>query len=257
MSDPESIVEWLSENQLSTIYSSAYWNNIENERKKPFWIEDGNFESCKEYLIKSGLRDQFRVALEKAELEGSNNLVVADLASGIGWASAGMSKRSEIELVYSVEISRHRLQMGLKACDMEGGDRRKIKRCLGSFYDLKLPDSCLDRVFMIQAFHHADRPLHLLVEIDRVLKPGGKVVLAGEHSIGMLRVIKKVGQKLLVGAGLNISSQDLWPPDQILGDHYYLPGDYKLFFHGLGYDSNVTSMGGRGEVLIYTGNKPP
>lgn len=43
-------------------------------------------------------------------------------------------------------------------------------------YHMPLPDSSVDRFLLVHALEHANRPVHLLREIWRVLAPGGQLV---------------------------------------------------------------------------------
>lgn len=237
------------------MFSATYWSDAEAERKKPFWIEDGNFQRCLECLDESGLRRQYEVAEEMAGFIRPGQ-VVLDLAAGIGWASALLSKLNAVDKVIAVELSRHRLELFPKSCEMFDGDESKIERYLGSFYDLKLEDQSVDCVVMVQAFHHANRPLHLMVEVDRVLKPGGKFVIAGEHVISAFHAAAKIGVRALKTRNFDFSSQDLWPPDEVLGDHYYLNGEYQLLFRLLGYELAIEELKSHGTSRVYAATKP-
>ncbi len=83
-----------------------------------------------------------------------------------------LSKESKVSEVVTIEFSRHRLDILFPySIDMLQGKPEKIKRYMGSFNDIQLKSNEFDIVFMAQAFHHADRPLALLSEIDRILRP--------------------------------------------------------------------------------------
>jgi ubiquinone/menaquinone biosynthesis C-methylase UbiE len=138
--------------------------------------------------------------------------------------------------VHAVEISAHRIERLFPHCvTMLDGVAGKIRRYLGSFYDLQLPDGCLDVVFLSQAFHHAERPLHLMIECDRVLKPTGRLIMVGEHNIGTLQVIGRFLKVLLQQKRIVANFRSLYPPDPVLGDHYYRQTDYRFLFEAMGY----------------------
>lgn len=251
----KAIEQWISDEELTGMFSSSYWTDVEQERKKPFWIEDGNFQPCLDYLDKAGLMKEYRIAESMAKLDKKGS-VVLDLAAGIGWASALLAKLDTVDKVIAVELSKHRLELMPRSCEMFDADASKIERYLGSFYDLKLPDASVDCVVMVQAFHHANRPLHLMVEVDRVLKPGGKFVIAGEHVIPPLRAVAKMGIAALKQRNLDFSSQDIWPPDDVMGDHYYLNGEYQLLFGLLGYQLEIEQVRSNGALSrVYAATK--
>jgi ubiquinone/menaquinone biosynthesis C-methylase UbiE len=164
-----------SNEALSGIYSSGYWNDIEEEKKKEWWIADGDYKRCMNYLIRAGLMNEWAVVVDfVSELPGTDKLKVADLAAGIGWTSALFSKLDRIGEVHATEISYHRLaKLFPYAVDMFDANPEKIRRYIGSFYELGFKNESMDIVFMSQAFHHADQPLNLLNEINRITRGGG------------------------------------------------------------------------------------
>lgn len=232
-----SIEAWLDENELSQIYTAGYWNDIERERAKQWWIADGKYERCLSYLETSGLLAEYRVAEEVITGTGRDGLTVLDLAAGTGWASALLTKLSCVSSVVAVEISQHRLaELFEHSFKMLGGDENKVVRCLGSFYDLKIGAGSVDIVFMSQAFHHAERPFDLFHQCDRVLKPGGMVLLVGEHWISTTKLIARTLLFVARSGRLPESFQDVFPTDPILGDHYYRRSDYYFLLGAFGYE---------------------
>ncbi len=180
-----------------------------------------------------------------------SRLAVADLASGIGWTSSLLSKLPNVGKVHAVEISQHRLELLFpQAVRMFGGDWAKITRNLGSFYELRFADSSLDVVFLSSAFHHAEKPLRLLTEIDRVLKPGGRLILIGETHISHWSVARRVAKMLLTQGKLTTNFFELFPPDDELGDHYYRDSDYHFFAQMLGYKVLKYSVQRRNTAVV-------
>jgi ubiquinone/menaquinone biosynthesis C-methylase UbiE len=230
------VQSWLSESQLGEIYTAAYWNDIEEEKKKEWWVEDGNYDECRRYLERCGLLLEYSQAEPFIHGSATASLRVVDLAAGIGWTSALISRLENVAEVHAVEISKHRLErLFPHAVTMFAGDADKIHRYLGSFYDLQFPPQTMDVVYLSHAFHHADRPLQLLVECDRVLKPGGRIIVAGEHQIGLGVIARRFLSVLLRQRRLVTDFSQLFPPDPVLGDHYYRHSDYRLLFTALGY----------------------
>jgi ubiquinone/menaquinone biosynthesis C-methylase UbiE len=249
------IESWLTQAELDSIYSAKYWNDIEAEREKEWWIEDGKYDVCLRYLERSNL------LLEHAKAESlilelrRGDLRVLDLAAGIGWSSALLSKLECVAEVHAVEISRHRLErLFPHAVAMFGADERKIRRYLGSFYALKLPSASMDVIYLSQAFHHADRPLHLLIECDRVLKPGGRIVITGEPHVGAMQVFLRFGSSLLRRRKLVTQFRDLFPVEPETGDHYYRSSDYYLMLQALGLRATHSVLASR--TVAYVADKP-
>ena len=233
------VEHWLDEQTLNSIYSSQYWNDLAAERTKEWWIADGDeraFLRLQTYLEDSGLMEDYTLAEPYIANMTKPSLAVADLASGIGWTSSLLSKLPNVSVVHAVEISQHRLELLFpQAVKMFGGQWPKISRKLGSFYDLKLDNSSLDVVFLSSAFHHAENPLCLLTEINRVLSAGGRLILIGETHISHWAVARRVAKFLMTKGRLTTNFFQLFPPDDELGDHYYRDSDYYFFAQMLGY----------------------
>lgn len=161
---------WIKEQELNNLYTSEYWNNIEEEKKKEWWIKDSNDNKVDRYLTTSGLKQEFEIALENAKLQGK----ILDLAAGTCWTSALISKYKTVEEIDSVEFSFHRINdLAPITIESLGGNKTKINRILGSFYDIKRENEYYDVIILSQAYHHAQYPLKLFHECDRVLKRGG------------------------------------------------------------------------------------
>jgi ubiquinone/menaquinone biosynthesis C-methylase UbiE len=230
------IVSWLSEEALAGIYSADYWNDIEREKKKEWWIEDGNYERCRRYLESTKLMLEYQQAEAYVREMPGNGLRILDLAAGIGWTSALLSRLDKVAEVHAVEISRHRLErLFPHAMTMFSGHGEKVHRYLGSFYDVQLPEHSMDAVFLSQAFHHADRPLQLLTECDRVLKPGGRILLIGEPHVPPLSVARRFVGTLLRERRVLTHFHELFPTDRDSGDHYYRLSEYYFMFRVAGY----------------------
>jgi ubiquinone/menaquinone biosynthesis C-methylase UbiE len=242
------VQRWLSAEELAQIYTSRYWNDIEAEKRKEWWIEDGDYERCRRYLRRSKLLLEYQQAENFIRELPGDDLQIADLAAGIGWVSALLSKIDKVAAVHAVEISEHRLERLFPHCvSMFGGRGEKIRRYLGSFYDLKLPEGSVNVIFLSQAFHHADRPIRLMTECDRVLKRGGRIVMVGEHVVGLPWMARRFIKVLVKERTITTDFRRLFPPDPVLGDHYYRLSDYEFLFSAMGYRAKhrVASTGQR------------
>lgn len=249
------IQSWLTNEERATIYSSKYWNDIEEEKGKPWWIVDSKkYNDCEKYLQDSGLLDEYYTAERYIIDQQGNALKVLDLAAGIGWTSALLSRLPNVAEIHAVEISKHRLSdLFENAFIMLSGNEDKVFRYLGSFYDLKIEDNSMDIIFLSQAFHHADKPFKLLAECDRVLKKGGLLLLVGEPHIKIKQIIKQFVVSLLKERKITTNFYDLFPADDILGDRYYRRYDYYFLLRGYGYEvrHEITKSGN----AIYIANK--
>ena len=247
------VINWINEEELKKINFSEYWNNIQIEKTKDWYIENGNYKKCLEY-INNSLMDEYHIS-EKfitnfSKERNRSDLRVADLASGIGWTSNLISKLDCVKEVHSVEISKHRIGKLFEECIlMLQGKEEKLFRYLGSFYDLKFEEKSMDILYLSQAFHHADAPIKLLIECDRVLKDDGRIILVGEHFISIKKIIIKFIYNL-IKKKISFNFFELFPPDPILGDHYYRVSDYEFLFKSFGFSLKYEKTLNRNCIFI-------
>jgi SAM-dependent methyltransferase len=242
---------WKAASEIRQIEYASYWNNETEEIKKDvFWIFDGNFRKMEEYLEKTFLTPQLNQMLGYIRVTLGRTLsgTGADLAAGNLWAVPHMLKAGEVRRIYAVEYSVHRLaKIGPVVLKGYGIPKEKVVLCVGSFYELKIPSASLDFVFMSQAFHHADDPLRLLAEIRRVLRPGGLVLMIGEHITETPKVPLRQLQDLRVrlsDAEARRSWKPLLAPEPILGDHCYFEEEYDAMFSCTGFTYHSLKMPG-------------
>ena len=241
--DMPKLVHWLTEDQLRSIYTSEYWNNVNEEKKKAWWIANGNYADCLSYLHSSQLMSEYEEGEAEVKKIGRGALEVVDLAAGIGWTSALLSKLDVVSVVHAVEISKHRIgELFEHSIRMFGADPKKLRRYLGSFYETQFEDESIDLIFLSQAFHHAENPFRLLMECRRILRPGGRVLLIGEHFIRLRSVVKRFSVELLKRHKVTTNFYELFPPDPEFGDHYYRVSDYHFMFMACGMRATVRQL---------------
>lgn len=161
---------WIEKDEINKLYTSSYWNDVEEEKNKAWWIDDPSDKKVEKYLLRSGLKEEFDLALKKTNAKGK----VLDLAAGVCWTSALLSQNNLIDEIDAVEFSYHRIDyLAPKVIESLGGKQEKINRILGSFYKINRNDEYYDTIVLSQAYHHAEYPLKLFHECDRVLRGGG------------------------------------------------------------------------------------
>ena len=251
---------WLSNKHLGSLFSSEYWNDKQIEESKEWYILDGDFTKMERYLQESHLLPDLMACMRLAER--SNRPVQgvgADLAAGVLWAVPPLLENHAISKIYCLEMSQHRLlEIGPAVLTRYDIPPDKVELCLGSFYDIKLPDDSLDFLVLVQAFHHAEEPDKLLREMRRVLKDNGVALIVGEHKIKQIGFLKRQRRQIiyfLISYFLPINLQQrlfgrVYPkqspfvplkqprplPDTILGDHYYFLSDYQDMFARNGFE---------------------
>jgi len=250
------VQNWLDDAQLKTIGFSDYWNNEEHEKIKEWYVLDGDFSKMEGYLLKTGLPLDYEECLKILKEEFNYELkgVGIDLASGNLWSAKSILKSGLVDTLYCLEFSKHRLlKLGPKVLEHYDIPKDKAVLVWGSFYDLKVGNDFFDFVYLSAAFHHADRPQELLKEIKRVLKPGGVVIIIGEFKINWANGYIKNFLKAIISRTLPAHVQqrlfgksyhgikffpkaiELFPPDPVLGDHYYTDRQYQSMFTQQGF----------------------
>ena len=123
-------------------------------------------------------------------------------------------------------MSKHRLMLFPKTFKALKRNFGKTKLYLGSFYKTKFKNSFFDIIFLSQAFHHANRPIDLLNECNRILKIEGKIII-GEDYINYFRVIKRFFSKIIYERVSTFNSKKLFQSSQTQGDNHYFYKDYE------------------------------
>lgn len=212
---------------------AAYWNDEQAERGKEWWVDDDrDFATMERHVEQSGLSTQLTAVLRLARRLRGRGLVAdgADLAAGTLWAVPHLLSDGAAR-VFAVEYSEHRLlKLGPRVLRHYGVEPGRAILCLGSFYELELPDASLDFVLMSQALHHADDPVALLNESRRVLTPDGVALVIGEH---MLEQGARARLATVVGR-FRRNGQPALPTNPETGDHYYRGVEYAQMFRETG-----------------------
>ena len=105
-------------------------------------------------------------------------MVVAEIGAGHGRYVVQIAVRvGEAGKVYAEDIDEEALQHLEKRCERWGLEH--VKTILGDVTDPKLPESELDVIFVISAYHHFNDPLKLMRNARPSLKPDG-VLAIGE-----------------------------------------------------------------------------
>nr|HQT26622.1 class I SAM-dependent methyltransferase [Burkholderiales bacterium] len=160
---------------------------------------------------------------------------VLDIASGICWTSALLSKIDDVTEVDSLEFSWHRLNdLAPIICEQLDAHTEKIQRIYGSFYDIRR-EGYYDLIIMSQAFHHADQPERLIDQCCRALKEEGTILITGEHYHGYWAWFKRSVKQLLTRGRFVVDFYELFKPDEESGDHYYKIQDYYEMFGRKGF----------------------
>lgn len=237
---------------------AAYWNDAVIEQQKGAFCSTDDGSAMEKYAKQSGLVSDFEFCTDTM-LKKSMKVagVGLDIASGALWLLPHIFRLIDVSRITCIEYSRHRLlEIGPSVVAHYGLPADKITLALGSFYDIRTAPAEADFAVLCQAFHHADDPDALLQQLHKALRPGGVVIVLGEHQTNwtlkndLLHPLYYLASKIFPwalhqysGTGRPRSfiarSQDIFPPDPLLGDHYYFPRDYRAFFSRHGFSLEI------------------
>lgn len=101
-------------------------------------------------------------------------LVIADLGAGEGIISQLLASRAA--RVIAVDNSEKMVEHGLARAREHGLFNLEYR--LGDLESLPIETASVDAAFLSQALHHAQHPERAVAEAHRILKPGGRLVIA-------------------------------------------------------------------------------
>ena len=103
-------------------------------------------------------------------------LAVADIGAGSGLISRLIAQRVGGEgTVYAVDIAKNMVDYIARTSKEQG--LANIKAVLGDPKSPKLAPASVDRICIIDAYHHFEYPAEMLAEIKKALRPDGVLVL--------------------------------------------------------------------------------
>jgi SAM-dependent methyltransferase len=130
--------------------------------------------------------DEREVEAALAEIIGrSDPRELLDIGTGTGRILEILAPR--VETALGVDQSREMLAVARVNLERAGLDNARVR--LGDMYQLDLPDASFDAVVIHQVLHYADRPLAVIAEAARVLRPLGILLLVdfAPHDLEFLR----------------------------------------------------------------------
>lgn len=156
-----------------------YWNNVEMEKTKPYWVEEERGESLHDYLRRqTNLERGFEDALAFAAKLGPLGGACLEIGAGTGWTTARLSGLP-VETITAVDFSRHRIEvLAPRVLRLMGGNPAKVRFVSADIFALELPPGEFNAVVLNQAFYMFS-PLQRLAEmLFAWLKPGGVAIIS-------------------------------------------------------------------------------
>ena len=147
--------------------------------------------------------------------------VVADLGAGGGWFTTRLARRvGPNGLVYAEDIQPQMIEAIGRRVQREG--LLNVRTILGTVKDPRLPRG-IDAVLIVDAYHEMEDPVTLLKNVERSLKPQGRIGVVdftpgggGPGPAPDERVAPEAVIKAAAAAGLQLISQEAVPPFQYL-----------------------------------------
>lgn len=211
-----------------------YWNDIENEKTKPCWIEDQLDMKLLNFIQKeTNLQRCFQDALDFANhFGGGVKGHVLDVGAGVAWTSAIISESKYIESVTAIDYSKHRIKdIAPIVFSQLGGNQNKFKSIVGNFLEKDFPLKKYDIIVFCQSLYMFPHIDVVLEKVSDILAPGGLVLVACERitpdcPIYSLNRLKKKMVHVIKGRA------------DLSGNHFYVDKEYRNAIEnaGLNYE---------------------
>jgi ubiquinone/menaquinone biosynthesis C-methylase UbiE len=129
-------------------------------------------------------------------------MVIGDIGAGWGRFAVWFADRvGETGKVYANDIDTGALSRLAKRCKDHGF--KNVIVCHGEVVDPNIPPGVLDIAFMINVYHHLEKPVELVRNLAPTLKPDGVLVIvehspeksgSSSHSTSQEKVVEQTGQ---------------------------------------------------------------
>jgi ArsR family transcriptional regulator len=162
---------------------------LDTDSDEEFWISD---QSSLQRIVERRRRAREQYFDEVAERLGKNyvpgrswdaighflfrlvpEIIIADLGAGEGTISQLLAERAK--KVYCIDRSKSMVRVGTELAKKNGLSNLIYK--LGDLEKVPLKDCSVDLALLSQSLHHAERPEIALFEANRILRPGGQLIV--------------------------------------------------------------------------------
>ena len=219
-----------------------YWNDLEMESKKPYAIESKDDERLLKYLKEeTNLERCFYDAVEYVDKNlGGFGERVLDVAAGVCWTTAILSKKESVKEVVGCDYSAHRIERFAPiAVKQFGGDESKLRLMSGDFFELPFEEESFDTVLFNHALFMFGDLKGTVKRAASLVRPGGTFMVTCDRfnppSVMSLAFVKSIFTNprdvihLLRGA-------------DVTGFNYYLDADYRRAIEGAGLEFRLQEL---------------
>lgn len=155
-----------------------------NQNADAYWRAVTTLESGRRHVLNRPFAgptagvDIYRLGLMMTELRLGPGLDVLDFGAGSCWLTSCLNRMGC--RVVAVEISQAALELGRELFSIDQRHRKDLPPRLLTYDGHRLPleDGSVDRIACYDAFHHVPNQDELLREMNRVLRSGGRMVMA-------------------------------------------------------------------------------
>jgi SAM-dependent methyltransferase len=153
--------------------AEAYWKDVLAEPSARRHVLDKPFAS-----VVDAPAMLYRLGLALSELRIGLGMTVLDFGAGSCWLSSCLNRLGCRTV--AVDVSPAALELGRELFRLDPRHRADLEPRFLPYdgHRLPLPAESVDRIACFDAFHHVPNPEELLAEFHRVLRPGGRAVLA-------------------------------------------------------------------------------
>lgn len=153
--------------RTQTLYN-LFWMN-----KKNLGMHYGFWEKGTKSLHEAILNEN-RIVAEKLDIEKSD--LVLDAGCGVGGTAIWMAENYEARVI-GITLSEKQVRLAKKYAK-ERGVGYLVDFKVGDFCNTGFPDEFFTKIFGIESVCHAEKKEDFMRETYRILKPGGKLVVA-------------------------------------------------------------------------------
>jgi SAM-dependent methyltransferase len=168
-----------------------------------------------------------------------------DIGGGIGCVSSALSQFAEIQSIICLDISFMAVTVGQRRVfDWDpNAIPEKVVSVVGNFDYLDLPDSSLDFAIAWDSLHHSDSLERTLMELFRVLKSGGHVLIV-DRAHSNEKTVADLEKLLDIEYSEEFKATNFIDTNQTItrrdnGEHEYRLIDWEECSMGVGFKVNT------------------